>query len=67
MIPDVIKLTLINLTMMNVNATATLRGDTLKNWETRVLEPEIEKLEAQLPDFNVSWCREVRKFGLFVK
>ncbi len=67
MIPDVITLTLVNLTSMYNHAKSHMRGPTLKNWKDRILVPEVEKLEAQVPGYEVLWSIDASRFGLFVK
>ncbi len=67
MIPNVITLTLVNLTALYTHAKSTMRGPTLKNWKDHVLVPEVEKLEAQIPGYEVLWSIDANRFGLFVK
>jgi len=66
MIPQEILTNLTDVTDMHRNATMTLRGDTLKNFTEKVLEPELNKLEEKIPVFCVQWCQEYRKYGIFV-
>lgn len=66
MIPQEILADLTEVTDMHRNATMTLRGDTLKNFTEKVLEPELNKLEAKIPGAVIQWSQEYRKYGIFV-
>jgi hypothetical protein len=66
MISQEILTDLSDVTDMHRNAVRTLRGDALKNFTERVLEPELAKLEAKIPGFCVQWCQEYRKYAIFV-